>query len=84
MALEAGSDLIAEDGFDLACAPERVDPGDSVSTLRNLAKIVSGLNERALSRVAGLYNAVVGTVVQSLQIPTAEAARLIENSQRDL
>ena len=71
--------------FYLGYSPERSNPGDKKNTLENIKKITSGSNDRALSHIDKIYNRIikVGTVrASSIQI--AEAAKVIENVQRDL
>jgi UDP-N-acetyl-D-galactosamine dehydrogenase len=71
--------------FGLSFSPERINPGDRIHTLRNIKKIVSGSNKSTLEKVSKLYNKIikVGTIKAS-SIKVAEAAKVIENSQRDL
>ncbi len=71
--------------FDLAYSPERVNPGDKEHTVTNVIKIVSGHNAKALQRCAALYRSIVKAGVHpASNIKTAEAAKVIENVQRDL
>lgn len=71
--------------FDLAYSPERVNPGDKHHTVRTVVKIVSGHNQRALDRAADVYSkATRAGVHRAANIKTAEAAKVIENVQRDL
>lgn len=71
--------------FDLGYSPERVNPGDKEHTVRTIRKIVSGHDGHALARCASVYSAVVNAGVhQAPNIKTAEAAKVIENVQRDL
>ena len=71
--------------FDLAYSPERVNPGDKHHTVRTVVKIVSGHNQRALDRAAEVYSkATRAGVHRAANIKTAEAAKVIENVQRDL
>lgn len=83
--LEAESGLKAGGDFHLAYSPERINPGDKVHRLRNICKIVSGDNRETRDKVAALY----GTIIQADLFPAssikvAEAAKLIENTQRDV
>ena len=83
--LESVSGLRLNFDFDLAFSPERINPGDSEHSFDNVVKVVSGSSEQALERVAELYSSVVSAGVHmagSIQI--AEAAKLVENTQRDL
>jgi len=71
--------------FDLGYSPERINPGDREHTLENVVKVVSGHSPAACERVAGLYSRVVRAGVHKApSIKTAEAAKVIENIQRDL
>ena len=83
--LEKVSGLKRGDGFKLGYSPERINPGDKEHTLDKVVKIVSGEDEDALSRVARVYEAVVSAGVhRAPSIKVAEAAKVIENIQRDL
>jgi UDP-N-acetyl-D-glucosamine/UDP-N-acetyl-D-galactosamine dehydrogenase len=83
--LERGSGLrVGADVF-LGYSPERINPGDHEHTLQTIVKVVSGSDERTLDRVAGLYAAIVPAGVhRAPSIRVAEAAKVIENTQRDL
>ncbi len=71
--------------FYLGYSPERINPGDPQHTFENVTKIVAGEDGRSLARVAALYRAVVGPgVFEATNIKVAEAAKLIENTQRDI
>ena len=71
--------------FKLAYSPERINPGDTVHTLENVVKIVSGEDMETLERVSSAYGAVVPAgVYKATSIKVAEAAKVIENTQRDL
>ena len=71
--------------FDLAYSPERVNPGDKLHTVRTVVKIVSGHNDAALQRAAEVYRKATKAGVHCApSIKTAEAAKVIENVQRDL
>jgi len=71
--------------FDLAYSPERVNPGDKLHTVRTVVKIVSGHNAASLDRAARVYEkATRAGVHRAANIMTAEAAKVIENVQRDL
>lgn len=66
-------------------SPERINPGDRVHTLTNITKVVSGMDEESATEIKKVYDIVVkaGTFVVS-NIKTAEAVKVIENSQRDI
>ncbi len=72
-------------GFFIAYSPERVNPGDKVHRLETIIKVVSGDTDETLEQVAGLYERVVTAGVhRAASIKVAEAAKVIENTQRDL
>ncbi|MFA9427888.1 nucleotide sugar dehydrogenase [Natronorubrum sp. A-ect3] len=84
-AIEEASGLVAGEEFGVGYSPERMVPGDSEHGLRNVVKIVSGLTEETLADVAGLYESIVDAGVhRAPTIETAEAAKCVENTQRDL
>jgi len=71
--------------FDLGYSPERVNPGDKEHTIEKIVKVVSGHSAAALDRIAAVYGAIVTAGVhRAPNIKTAEAAKVIENVQRDL
>ena len=71
--------------FKLGYSPERINPGDKLHTFEKIVKVVSGEDEEALGRVARVYEAVVDAGVhRAASIKVAEAAKVIENTQRDL
>jgi UDP-N-acetyl-D-glucosamine/UDP-N-acetyl-D-galactosamine dehydrogenase len=71
--------------FKLGYSPERINPGDKEHTLERIVKIVSGEDEATLNRVADVYGAIIEAGVHRAQsIKVAEAAKVIENTQRDL
>lgn len=84
--IEAESGLKLNNNFFCGYSPERINPGDRVNTLKNITKIVSGSNEEALGIVNEIYSTIVSEAktfpVSSMEI--AEAAKVIENTQRDL
>lgn len=71
--------------FNVGYSPERINPGDKVHRLENIKKVVSGCNEATLYAIKSVYDIVidVGTYPVS-SIKTAEAIKLVENSQRDI
>ena len=83
--LEKNSLLKLNKGFFVGYSPERINPGDKVNTLTKIKKITSGSSPKAADRIDDLYNSVIiaGTWKAS-SIKVAEAAKVIENSQRDL
>lgn len=83
--LERESKLKFNIEFEVGYSPERINPGDKVHRLENIKKIVSGCNYVALSAIKSVYDVVIeaGTYPVS-SIKTAEAIKLVENSQRDI
>ncbi len=72
-------------GFKVGYSPERVNPGDRMHTLEKIVKVVSGQDEETLDQVAALYELVIEAGVhRAPSIKVAEAAKVIENTQRDL
>ena len=83
--LEKESNMICGRDFKIAYSPERVNPGDKVHRFENIKKIVSGMDEETLEEVAKLYSSVLKNgVFKAASIKVAEAAKVIENSQRDV
>lgn len=83
--LEAESKLKAGVNFFVGYSPERINPGDHQHTLETITKIVSAQDARSLEKVANTYSQVVKVgVYPAPTIRTAEAAKVIENIQRDL
>lgn len=83
--LEKNSNLKCGKDFKIAYSPERVNPGDKVHRFENIKKIVSGMDEETLEKVADLYESVLENgVFKAKSIKVAEAAKVIENSQRDV
>ncbi|MDF1727472.1 MAG: nucleotide sugar dehydrogenase [Sulfitobacter sp.] len=84
-ALAAGSGLTAGRDFALAYSPERVNPGDAEHSMENVVKIIAAQDEATLDRVEAIYDPVVKAGLhRASSIMTAEAAKVIENTQRDL
>ena len=70
--------------FKIGYSPERINPGDHEHTIDKIAKIVSGCDQETLDKLAALYGLVAGSIHRAPNIKTAEAAKVIENIQRDL
>ncbi len=70
--------------FKLAYSPERINPGDSDHAIEKVTKIVAASDEETLDQVVDLYRTVTPNVFRARDIRTAEAAKLVENAQRDL
>ncbi|MFT4873916.1 nucleotide sugar dehydrogenase [Congregibacter sp.] len=74
-----------ESGFCIGYSPERINPGDKSHRLETIVKVVSGDSDRTLERVASLYECIITAgVYRAPSIKVAEAAKVIENTQRDL
>lgn len=83
--LERESGLKCGVDFKIGYSPERINPGDKVHRLSTIMKIVSGMDEETLDTVAKVYEIVVDAGVHRAEsIKVAEAAKVIENSQRDI
>ena len=83
--LEKESGLKCGVDFKIGYSPERINPGDKVHRLETIVKIVSGMDEETLDEVAKVYELVVEAGVHRAEsIKVAEAAKVIENSQRDI
>jgi UDP-N-acetyl-D-galactosamine dehydrogenase len=71
--------------FNVGYSPERINPGDKEHRLETIVKVVAGDTPETLERIAGLYGAIVTAgVYRASSIKVAEAAKVIENTQRDL
>ena len=83
--LEKESGLVCGVDFKIGYSPERINPGDKKHRLNNIVKIVSGMDKDTLDTVAKVYELVVEAGVHRAEsIKVAEAAKVIENSQRDI
>ncbi len=83
--LEKASGLTCGVDFKIGYSPERINPGDKVHRLETIKKIVSGMDAETLDTVAKVYELVVAAGVHRAEsIKVAEAAKVIENSQRDI
>ncbi len=83
--LEAESGLRCGIDFSVGYSPERINPGDKVHTIDKIIKVVSGLDAQTLDTVALVYAMIVSAGVhRASSIKVAEAAKVIENTQRDL
>lgn len=77
--LECGAD------FKVGYSPERINPGDKVNTLEKIVKIVSGIDKESLEEIAKTYELIIEAGVHRVSsIKVAEAAKVVENSQRDI
>lgn len=83
--LERASGLTCGIDFKIGYSPERINPGDKVHRLETIKKIVSGMDDKTLDIIAKVYELVVDAGVHRAEnIKVAEAAKVIENSQRDI
>ena len=83
--LEKESGLKCGIDFKVGYSPERINPGDKVHRLETIVKVVSGMDEESLDDIAKVYELVVDAGVhRAASIKVAEAAKVIENSQRDI
>ncbi len=83
--LEEISGLKFREDFKIGYSPERINPGDKEHTLQNVIKVVSGCCDESLENIAKTYELVVGAGVhRATSIKVAEAAKIIENTQRDV
>ena len=83
--LERESGLKCGVDFKIGYSPERINPGDKVHRLENIRKIVSGMDRDALDQIADVYEMIIEAgVYRAPSIKVAEAAKVVENSQRDI
>lgn len=83
--IEKLSNLKFREDFKVGYSPERINPGDTKHTLQNVVKVVSGCDEKSLEEIAKVYELVVEAGVhRAASIKVAEAAKIIENTQRDV
>jgi UDP-N-acetyl-D-galactosamine dehydrogenase len=83
--LEEITGLKFKEDFKVGYSPERINPGDKVHTLPNITKVVSGCDAESLDNIAKVYEIVVKAgVFKASSIKVAEAAKIIENTQRDV
>jgi len=83
--IEKTSKLKYNKDFFIAYSPERINPGDKIHTLPNIKKIISASNNKTLQKVDLIYSKIIKAgVFKAVNIKTAEAAKIIENTQRDI
>ena len=83
--IEEESGLVCGVDFKIGYSPERINPGDKIHRLSNIKKIVSGMDKDSLERIARMYEIIVDAGVhRASSIKVAEAAKVVENSQRDI
>lgn len=84
-ALAAASGLVCGEDFYLGYSPERINPGDREHTIERITKVVAGQTPAVTANLMDMYGAVTsGNTFQAKDIKTAEAAKVIENAQRDI
>ena len=83
--LEKYSGLVCGEDFKIGYSPERINPADKNNTLTTIVKIVSGMDKESLDKIAEVYGSIIKAGVhRASSIKVAEAAKVIENSQRDI
>ena len=83
--LEQESGLVCGEDFFLGYSPERINPGDKVHTVDKIIKVIAGQTPEVTEKLAGIYGAVTSAgVFRAASIKAAEAAKVIENAQRDI
>lgn len=83
--LEEGSGLLCGQDFKIGYSPERINPGDKTHRLESIVKIVSGMDEIVLEEISNVYKMIIQAgIYKAKSIKVAEAAKVIENSQRDI
>ena len=83
--IEQESGLICGQDWKIGYSPERINPGDRVHTLTTIQKIVSGMDEETSDEVKKVYDIIIGAGTYKVSnIKTAEAIKVVENSQRDI
>jgi UDP-N-acetyl-D-glucosamine/UDP-N-acetyl-D-galactosamine dehydrogenase len=82
--IEKNTNLKLNKDFFLGYSPERISPGEKQKNLKNIVKIVSGSNKNVTNFIDKLYKTIIKTTYKCSSIKVAEAAKVIENTQRDL
>ncbi len=82
--LERESGLKCGTDFKVGYSPERINPGDKVHRLQNICKIVSGMDKETVNEIKNVYELVIDAAYPVSSIKTAEAIKVVENSQRDI
>jgi len=83
--IEAASGLKSGEGFKLGYSPERINPGDKAHPLEAIVKVVAGQDAETLDALADLYGSIIHAGIhRASSIRVAEAAKVIENTQRDI
>ncbi|ULQ58173.1 nucleotide sugar dehydrogenase [Flavihumibacter rivuli] len=83
--LEANSGLKAGVDFKVGYSPERINPGDQLHGIRNVVKVVAGLDQQSLDEISEVYSLIVEAgIFKAASIKVAEASKIVENTQRDI
>lgn len=82
--IEKCSSLKCGEDFYIGYSPERINPGDKEHRLDNIVKIISGMDAQTRDRIKQVYSLVINKLYEAENIKVAEAAKLIENTQRDI
>ncbi|MDX2345886.1 MAG: nucleotide sugar dehydrogenase [Legionella sp.] len=82
--LEKNSHLLCGKDFNVGYSPEQINPGDKAHALKNMTKIISAQNESTLAIIKETYQVVCKDTYTVSNIPTAEAIKILENTQRDV
>ena len=83
--LEKGSGLVFNKDFQVGYSPERINPGDKKHTITQIKKVISGSSKESVKKIFELYSSIIDAGVYVAEsIKVAEAAKVIENTQRDL
>ena len=83
--LEKNSDLVLNRDFSVGYSPERINPGDKINTISKIVKVTSASNKKAADFVDNLYSSIIAAgTFKAKSIKVAEAAKIIENTQRDI
>jgi UDP-N-acetyl-D-galactosamine dehydrogenase len=82
--LEEHSGLEYKKDFNIGYSPERINPGDKKHTLTKITKVIAGDTKSVTSKIQKLYSLIIKNIYVAKSIKIAEAAKIIENSQRDL
>lgn len=83
--LEKNSKMKCGVDFKVGYSPERINPGDRVHRLENITKIISGIDKESLEEIKKIYGLIIAAGTYSVSnIKTAEAVKIVENSQRDI
>lgn len=83
--LEQESNLVCGQDFKVGYSPERINPGDKVHRLQNIKKIVSGIDAETVENIAAIYEMIIcAGIYKAPSIKVAEAAKVVENAQRDI